>query len=95
METSTEALKREFLEEINTEIVVKDFLGISENISTFEGKNAHELVLYYNVDILDKDYKDEYVVTEDNGKSKAFWVDIDDFKCNDKILYPTDVFRFI
>lgn len=38
LEKSSDALKREFKEEINTDIVVKDFLGISENIFTFNGK---------------------------------------------------------
>lgn len=26
-------------------------LGISENIFTYNGKNAHELILFYNVNI--------------------------------------------
>ena len=44
LEKSTDALKREFKEEINIDIEIKDFLGVSENMFTFEGKNAHELV---------------------------------------------------
>ena len=87
LEKSTDALKREFKEEINIDIVIKDFLGISENIFTYEGKNAHELVFYYNINILDKDYKEEYVVTDDNGQSKAIWIDINEFKNGNKILY--------
>ena len=63
LEKSTDALKREFKEEINIDIVIKDFLGISENIFTYEGKNAHELVFYYNINILTEDYKEEYIVT--------------------------------
>lgn len=95
LEKSTDALKREFKEEINIDIVIKDFLGISENIFTYEGKNAHELVFYYNINILDKDYKEEYVVTDDNGQSKAVWIDINEFKNGNKILYPQEVFRYI
>lgn len=49
-----------FKEEINSGIVVKDFLGISENIFTYEGKNAHELVFYYNINILDEDYQEVF-----------------------------------
>ena len=60
LEKSDEALKREFKEEINADITVKDFLGLSENIFTFEGKNGHELVIIYSVDISDCDYKEEY-----------------------------------
>lgn len=95
MEKSTDALKREFKEEINIDIVIKDFLGISENIFTYEGKNAHELVFYYDINILDKDYKEEYVVTDDNGQSKAVWIDINEFKNGNKILYPQEVFKYI
>ena len=95
LEKSTDALKREFKEEINIDIVIKDFLGISENIFTYEGKKAHELVFYYNINILDKDYKEEYVVTDDNGQSKAVWIDINEFKNGNKILYPQEVFKYI
>ena len=95
LEKSTDALKREFKEEINIDIVIKDFLGISENIFTYEGKSAHELFFYYNINILDKDYKEEYVVTDDNGQSKAVWIDINEFKNGNKILYPQEVFKYI
>ena len=95
LEKSTDALKREFKEEINIDIVIKDFLGISENIFTYEGKNAHELVFYYNINILTEDYKEEYIVTDDNGQSKAVWIDINEFKNGNKILYPEEVFKYI
>lgn len=95
LEKSTDALKREFKEEINIDIVIKDFLGISENIFTYEGKNAHELVFYYNINILTEDYKEEYIVTDDNGQSKAVWIDINEFKNGNKILYPQEVFKYI
>ena len=35
LEKSEEALKREFKEEIDADIIVKDFLELSENIFTF------------------------------------------------------------
>lgn len=95
LEKSTDALKREFLEEINTHIIIDNFLGISENIFTYQGKNAHELVLYYKISIDDNDYKDEYIVNDDHGQSKATWIDINDFKNGNKILYPEDVFKYL
>lgn len=95
LEKSTDALIREFLEEINTNIIVDTFLGISENIFTYQGKKAHELVLYYKISIDDNDYKDEYIVNDDDGQSKATWVDINDFKNGNKILYPEDVFKYL
>ena len=95
LEKSEDTLKREFLEEINVNIIVNDFLGISENIFTYNGKKAHELVLYYNISISDKDFKDEYVVIDDHGQSKAVWIDINEFKNKSKILYPEEVFKYL
>ena len=95
LEKSSDALKREFSEEINATIIVKDFLGISENIFTYKGKNAHELILFYSIDIPDSDYKEEYEINDDCGKYKAKWIDIDEFKSKNKILYPKEVFKYI
>ena len=95
LEKSEEALKREFLEEINVDITVKDFLGISENIFTYQGKKAHELILFYSIDISDENYKEEYKVIDDHGETIAKWIDIDEFKNKNKILYPEEVFKYI
>ncbi len=95
LEKSKDALKREFKEEIEANIIVKDFLGISENIFTYKGKNAHELILFYSIDISDGDYKDEYIINDDCGKYKAKWIDINEFKSKNKILYPDEVFKYI
>ena len=95
LEKSVDALKREFLEEINVPVTVKDFFGISENIFTYQGKRAHELVLYYAVHIPDTYFKEKYIVNDDNGQSVAIWIDVDEFKTNKKILYPKEVFRYL
>ena len=95
LEKGKEALKREFLEEINVDIIVKDFLGISENIFTYQGKKAHELILFYSIEIPDKNYQEEYKVIDDHGETIAKWIDIDDFKNKSKILYPEEIFKYI
>ena len=95
LEKSKEALKREFLEEINVDIIVKDFLGISENIFTYQGKKAHELILFYSIEISDENYQEEYKVIDDHGETIAKWIDIDEFKNKNKILYPKEVFKYI
>ena len=95
LEKSVDALKREFLEEINVPVTVKDFLGISENIFTYQGKKAHELVLYYAVHIPDAYFKEKYIVNDDNGQSVAIWIDVDEFKINKKMLYPKEVFQYL
>ena len=95
LEKSEEALKREFLEEINVDITVKNFLGISENIFTYQGKKAHELILLYSIEISDENYQEEYKVIDDHGETIAKWIDIDEFKNKNKILYPKEVFKYI
>ena len=95
LEKSSDTLKREFSEEINANITIKDFLGISENIFTYKGKNAHELILFYSIDIPDSDYKEEYTINDDCGNYKAKWIDIDEFKNKNKILYPEEVFKYL
>lgn len=95
LEKSEEALKREFLEEINVYITVKDFLGISENIFTYQGKKAHELILFYSIEISDENYQEEYKVIDDHGETIAKWIDINEFKNKNKILYPEEVFKYI
>ena len=95
LEKSEDALKREFSEEISVNININNFLGVSENIFIHNGKNAHELVLYYNISIPDEYYKNEYTVIDDHGESKAKWIDIDEFKNRKKILYPEEVFKFL
>ena len=95
LEKGEEALKREFLEEINVDIAVKDFLGISENIFTYQGKNAHELILFYSIEISDENYQEEYKVIDDHGETIAKWIDINEFKNKNKTLYPKEVFKYI
>ena len=94
LEKSDEALKREFKEEIDADIVVKDLLDVAENIFTYEGKDAHELIFIYNVDINDSDYKEEYSII-DEIDSIAKWIDISKFKNKEAILYPTEVIKYL
>ena len=95
LEKSSDALKREFKEEIGADITVKDFLGISENIFTYQGKNAHELILFYSIEISDNDYKEEYHIADEDDSGIAKWIDIDEFKNKNKILYPEEIFKYI
>ena len=95
LERSEEALKREFKEELNIEITVGKFLGISENIFNYKGKNAHELVLFYNAYIEDKDYQEKYNLIDDDSETEAIWIDIDRFKNKKLILYPEQIFKYL
>ena len=95
LEKSDEALKREFLEELGIKINLKDFLGLAENIFTFEGKDAHELVFFYSIDINDSDYKDEYIIFDMEKDNIAKWVSIEDLKSKKQIIYPQEVLKYL
>ena len=92
LEYSQDALKREFKEELNIDIKVEDFLGIFENIFTYNGKNAHELILFYNVSIKDEDYKESYII---DGESNGIWIDIDKFMNKELKIYPESVLKYL
>ena len=95
LERSEDALKREYKEEINIEIELGDFLGISENIFNYKGKDAHELILFYEAYINDKDYQQKYDLVDDDIETEAVWVDIDKFKNKELILYPAQIFNYL
>ena len=95
LENSKDALKREFKEELNIDINVGEFLGISENIFTYNGKNAHELILFYNVGINDLDYKEKYHIVDDNCETDAMWIDIDNFVNGELKMYPEEIFKYL
>jgi len=95
LEKSDAALKREFVEELGIEITTKDFLGVAENIFTFEGKDGHELVFFYSIDINDSDYKDEYTILDIKKETKAKWIDIEDLKSKKQIVYPQEVLKYL
>ncbi|MBQ7410925.1 MAG: NUDIX domain-containing protein [Clostridia bacterium] len=95
LETSQKALKREFKEELGIDIEVGEYCGIAENIFTFQGKDGHEIIFFYNIKIREEDYKEKFPMIDDDGEGEAIWVDIDEFKNNKKILYPKEIFKYL
>ena len=94
LEKSETTLKREFMEELEASITVNNFLGVSENIFTFNGKTGHELILLYSITIDDASYKEHYYIEGDKDKV-VDWVDIDRIKNGEITLYPTEVLDYI
>ena len=95
LEKSQDALRREYKEELGVEIEIIDYLGLAENIFTYQGKNAHEMILFYNVKIKKSDLKEKYHIVDGDFEMNAYWIDIDEFKNNKKILYPEKIFKYL
>lgn len=93
-ENSKDALKREFKEELDIDIIVGKFLGVSENIFVFDGKKAHEIVLLYEAEIKEEDYKEKYKIIDEDD-SFAIWMDIDKFVNKELKLYPEEVLEYL
>lgn len=82
-ETSENALKREFVEEIGAKITIKDYLGTVENFFEYNGKKYHEVMIVYesNFDSDSHFYKKERIRgLEKDGKIEFVWKTIDEIK---------------
>lgn len=89
-ETSYDALKREFQEEIQAELTNIKYLGCLENLFTFNGNPGHEILQLYQCDFVDpKFYQiEEMFFAEGERQKKALWVDINLFKSGELRIVP-------
>ncbi len=90
-ETAAEALSREILEEIGAEIRNIRYLGLSENIFTFEKQQGHEIILMHDAEFVDSSLytKDHIRVNEDDWlELDATWLELGSLQPNGIPLYP-------
>lgn len=89
-ETSFEALKREFQEEIQADLANIHYAGCIENFFTFNGVPGHELIQLYQCDFVDRKFYElqTLVFNEGNCQKTALWVEINRFQSGELILYP-------
>jgi ADP-ribose pyrophosphatase YjhB (NUDIX family) len=90
-EASSEAVKREFREEIGTELVDLSLLGVLENIFTYEGNPGHEIIFVYEGRLeSEKLYQiQETTGVEDGGGTfRVIWKSLSDFVPGGDPLYP-------
>ncbi len=93
-EDSKTALKREFLEEVGSELQNIQFLKVVENIFTFNGVAGHQITFLYKADLADKSlYSKEKIKILDNDAS-AVWIPLEKMKNGFKV-YPLQAFSEI
>ncbi len=93
-EKAEDALKREIKEETGEEITDIKYLGLLENIFTYEGKPGHEIILVYDAEFINKDIykKDAINITESNDVwCYAYWKSLDEFGDGKLKLYPDEL----
>jgi ADP-ribose pyrophosphatase YjhB (NUDIX family) len=91
-ETREEALRREFREELGSEIALLGNWHVFENIYRHEGMLGHELIFAVDVTLADKDLygREEILFCEDNGIAcRARWFDPQALRATGLELYPT------
>jgi len=93
-----QALAREVREEIGTEIENIRYLGLSENLFTFAGKEGHEIVLIYEGDLVGSAIRGQDLVMgrEDDGSPlKVVWAPLAHFQRGEAILYPDGLLELL
>ena len=89
-ERGEETVRREFLEEIAADLTEVRYLGMLENIFTYEGRGGHEIVLVYDGRLSDvRLYKKETLQGDEFGQPfKAVWKRLDEFGPGKPPVYP-------
>jgi 8-oxo-dGTP pyrophosphatase MutT (NUDIX family) len=96
-ETSLDALKREFQEEIQAELTNITYLGCVENLFVYDGKPGHEVIQVYRCDFAEpKFYQLESLIFyEGNSSHQALWVKSDRFKTGELRLVPEAFLEYL
>ncbi|WP_245940128.1 NUDIX hydrolase [Stenomitos frigidus] len=96
-ETSLDALKREFQEELQAELTNIRYLGCLENLFTYDGKPGHELVQLYRCDFADKTfYQREQIPFSDSDQTyMAYWIERDRFHSGELRLVPPACLQYL
>ena len=97
-ENAEETVRRELKEEINAEVGELRYLGMLENIFTFNGNSYHEIVLIHDGALINSRLYEQAVIVgkEANGDViRAMWMSLDEFGEGKSILYPTGLLELL
>ncbi|ESA36211.1 nudix hydrolase [Leptolyngbya sp. Heron Island J] len=90
-ESSIDALKREFQEELQADLTNVEYLACLENIFTCHGKSGHELIQLFRCDFVDQGFYDVnkvYTLLEGKDKHNAIWIPIEQIRPEGLNLVP-------
>jgi 8-oxo-dGTP pyrophosphatase MutT (NUDIX family) len=97
-ETSLEALKREFQEEIQAELTNIRYLGCIENIFIYNARKGHEIIQLYQCDFADSEFYqlESLIFSEsEHHQHTALWIDTARFQSGELRLVPGEFFNYL
>lgn len=97
-ETSIDALKREFQEEIQAELTNIEYVTCLDNIFTCQGKPGHELIQLFRCDFVDSDFYHldrTYPLIEGDARHDAIWISIDQVRSGALNLVPGNCHTYV
>ena len=98
MEPAIQTVVREVFEELGVEVINPVFLGFVENIFSYEGKSAHEIVQIFQCEFKDKSqYSRESfdVIEAGRNEGSAVWKSRDILLIPEVRFYPTGMKEII
>ncbi|MEB3291669.1 MAG: NUDIX domain-containing protein [Synechococcales bacterium] len=89
-ESSQDALRREFQEELRVELENIRYLGCSENLFCLEDEPGHEIVFAYQCDLCDRSLYEKSSIPyyEGHKEYQASWIEISELQSGIKRLVP-------
>jgi 8-oxo-dGTP pyrophosphatase MutT (NUDIX family) len=94
-----QALARELQEELSAKLEHVRYFGLCENLfQAPSGERAHEIVLLYEADLVDKSLyqKEEMLAVEDSGATfRVLWKPLSFFQRGDAPLYPDGLLEML
>ena len=97
-ERAEDTVRRELKEEIQAEVGEVSYLGMLENIFTFNRTRGHEIVMVYDGALTESGLYDQAVIVgkEATGEEiRAMWKRLDEFESGESILYPDGLLELL
>jgi 8-oxo-dGTP pyrophosphatase MutT (NUDIX family) len=96
-ESGNETVRREFREEINSDLTNVRYLGMLENIFTYEERRGHEIVLVYDGQLSESSlYGKETLQGNESGEPfKVVWKRLDEFGPGKPPVYPDGLLELL
>ncbi len=97
-EYSYQTVIREIKEEIQAEVTNLRYLGIIEEIFTFNGESGHEIILIYDGEFVDQSIYNQSGITGEErigSPIQAVWKSLDEIKEGTFPLYPAGLMQLL